>query len=266
MTPLTDETAPAATETGTFGKVMAVLDLVLSSEEPLRFTDVLHRAGQPRGTLHRQLGHLVAEGLLVVGPDGSYAPGLRLLTLAHRSWSRNSFRAVAEPHLVRLHQATGETVHLGVLSGRDIVYVDKVEGRQSVRMGSQIGKTSPVYCTGIGKAAISLLPEPAFEALVAGLAFVRHTAQTLATPEALRQEIAAIRTQGFALDQEEHETGIRCVAAPIRAEAADLVAGISVTGPAYRVSLAQLQAWSPVVRAAAADIARDWRLRLGPPR
>lgn len=260
--PGNSETA-SSTDTGTFGKVMAVLDLVLSADEPLRFTDILQRAGQPRGTLHRQLAHLVREGLLVAGPDGSYSPGLRLLRLAHRSWSRHSFRSVAEPHLARLNAVTGETVHLGVLSGADIVYIDKVESRQGVRMGSQIGKASPVYCTGLGKAAISLLPDPALETLLAGLQFVRHTPQTLADADALRREVEEIRAAGYALDREEHEEGIRCVAAPIRAGTDDVVAGISVTGPAYRVSLPQLLDWSPVVRATAAEIGRDWRLRLG---
>ncbi|SIR07791.1 transcriptional regulator, IclR family [Rhizobium sp. RU20A] len=266
MEPVTDETAQPATDTGTFGKVLAVLDLVLSADTPLRFKDVLQLAGQPRGTLHRQLTHLVSEGLLVVGADGSYTPGLRLLRLAHRSWSQNSFRTVAAPHLLRLHAATGETVHLGVLSGSDIVYVDKVEGQQTVRMGSQVGKTSPVYCTGIGKAAIALLPEAELERLLSTIRFVRHTPATLADAAALRAEIATVRQSGIAFDREEHEEGIRCVAAPIRAGGKEPVAAISVTGPAYRISVDQLDRWSEVVSGCAADIARDWRLCLGPGR
>ncbi len=135
--------------TGTLGKAIATLSLVCEAEAPLRFTDILERSGQPRGTLHRQLTHLVAEGLLDIGRDQLYAPGLRLLSLAASAWSRNEMRRLAEPHLQALNALTGETVHLGVLRGSEIVYLDKVEGRQAIRMYSQIGRASPVYCTGL---------------------------------------------------------------------------------------------------------------------
>ena len=121
-------------DTGTPGKLMVLLDLVTHAERPLRFTDILAQAGQPRGTLHRQLGHLVEEGLLELDADGRYSPGLRLLDLAARSWAKNEFRLIAEPHLRALQAMSGETVHLGVLRGTSIIYLDKVEGQQSVRM------------------------------------------------------------------------------------------------------------------------------------
>ena len=120
--------------TGTLGKVLSVLETVVTSDRPLRFSDILALTGQPRGTLHRQLSHLVEEASLTQGRDLCYEPGLRLLKFAYRSWSKNQFRAVAAPHLRRLHEETGETVHLGVLRGTEIIYVDKVESRQTVRM------------------------------------------------------------------------------------------------------------------------------------
>ena len=93
-------------ETGTLGKLMVRLDLVTHADRPLRFTDILAAGGQPRGTLHRQLGHLLEEGLLEIDGDGRYSPGLRLLELASRSWARNEFRLIAEPHLNALQQLT----------------------------------------------------------------------------------------------------------------------------------------------------------------
>lgn len=255
-----------AAGTGTLGKAMAVLEAVVMADGPQRFTDILARSGQPRGTLHRLLSHLVEEGLLVQRRDLSYEPGLRLLTLASRSWSGNRFRDVAEPHLRSLHELTGETVHLGILRETEIVYVDKVESRQTVRMSSQIGKASPVYCTGIGKAALSLLPQPELERLVARMTFHAFTPHTHRSAETLLAEIADIRRDGHAFDREEHEIEIRCVAAPIRVSGSDLTAGISVTGPAYRVSMEQLIAWSGAVRAAAAAIGEEAAIRLGPGR
>jgi DNA-binding IclR family transcriptional regulator len=255
-----------STGTGTLGKAMSVLEMVAEAEAPLRFTEILACSGQPRGTLHRQLSHLVEEGLLDTVRDFGYVPGLRLLKLAARAWERNEFRTIAEPHLRALHQQTGETVHLGVLRGTEIIYLDKVESRQSVRMYSQIGNASPVYCTGVGKAALSALTEAARAAIVEKLTFTPFTASTHAGPASLLADIAAIKTCGHAFDREEHEAGIRCVAAPIWSEDRTFVAGVSVTGPAYRVTMQQLQDWAELVERAAALIMADMMARLGPRR
>lgn len=256
--------AASDASTGTLGKAIAVLDIVASSDEPLRFTDILQRTHQPRGTLHRQLSNLVEEGLLTLNRDHSYALGLRLLKFASRAWSGNRFRAIAEPHLRRLQEATSETVHLGVLDGTQVIYLDKVEGRQAVRMYSQIGNASPAYCTGVGKAAMAVLPEDALDALARGIAFHRFTEHTLASPEALLAEAAAIRARGVAFDREEHEVGIRCVAAPVYSADRTFLAAISVTGPAYRLSEETLESWAGLVRGTADAIMEDMRARLGP--
>ena len=253
-------------ETGTLGKLVSLLDLVALADGPMRFTDILTSSDQPRGTLHRQLSHLVEEGLLEVDRDGRYLIGLRLLTFASRSWARNEFRAVAEPHLHRLQEYTGETVHLGVLRGAEVIYLDKVEGRQSVRMYSQIGNASPAYCTGVGKAALSALDETELAARISGFEFRLYTEHTLRDPAELLSDIAAIRARGHAFDLEEHESGICCVAAPIRSDDGDMLAGVSVTGPAYRVTPQKLQAWAPLVVAAADSIMMDMRNRMGPKR
>jgi DNA-binding IclR family transcriptional regulator len=252
-------------ETGTLGKLMVLLDIVTHADGPMRFTDILAVAGQPRGTLHRQLGHLTEEGLLEVLADGRYAPGLRLLDLASRSWARNEFRLIAEPHLNALQQLTGETVHLGVLRGASVIYLDKVEGSQPVRMYSQIGNASPIYCTGVGKAALSALPDDRLDAIISSVSFQHFTENTL-TPETLRREIADIRRSGNAFDREEHEVGIRCVAAPVFSEDLSFVGGVSVTGPAYRLTFERLEEWALPVRGAAQSIMSGMRIGLGPRR
>lgn len=260
------ERPEAPADTGTLGKAMAILDLVAASDVPLRFTDILHLSNQPRGTLYRQISHLVDEGLLSLGADLRYEPGIRLLKLASNAWARNSFRIVAEPHLRKLHEKTGETAHLGILHGEQVIYLDKVEGRQAVRMASQIGNASPVYCTGVGKAAISALADDALKALIGRITFRRFTANTLLSGEALLEEVQNIRHRGHAFDMEEHEEGIRCVAAPIFSKRHDIAAGLSVTGPAYRVSMAQLEGWAAFVEAASGAVMQDLEALLGPGR
>ncbi|MBP2547844.1 DNA-binding IclR family transcriptional regulator [Neorhizobium galegae] len=256
----------AAGDTGTLGKAVALLDLVARADMPPRFTDLLKQTGQPRGSLHRQLRHLVLEGLIDLSPDGVYTPGLRLLQFASRAWARNSFRLVAEPHLTRLHETTGETVHLGVLRDCEIVYLDKIESRQAVRMHSQVGNSAPAYCTGVGKVSLSCLSDEDLHRRCARMTFDAYTQATLTDAAALLAEIEKIRSRGFAYDLEEHQPGIRCVAASIHAPAAGIVGGISVTAPAFRAGPEQLEAWAGPVCAAASAIVADIARRLGPRR
>ncbi|MBD9371227.1 IclR family transcriptional regulator [Rhizobium sp. ARZ01] len=260
------ETDLPVSNTGTLGKAIAVLELVALADRPLRFTEILERVGQPRGTLHRQLSHLVEEGLLDLKADHCYEPGLRLLKLASNAWMRSDLRRLAAPHLQTLHELTGETVHLGVLKGAEIIYLDKVESKQAVRMTSQIGKASPAYCTGVGKAALSVLPEARLRDLLRAVSFQRFTPHTITTCEALGAELAVIREVGYAFDREEHEPGIRCVAAAIADSAQTFVGGVSVTGPAYRVGEEVLETWAPLVRKTAATIMEEIAARLGPHR
>ena len=250
--------------TGTLGKVVSLLELIAFAEKPMRFTDVVEASGQPRGTVHRQLAHLVAEGLVDHAADQTYAVGLRLLQLAAKAWSSNDLRSVAAPHLSALQEATQESVHLAVLNGGQVTYLDKMEGRHTLRMHSQVGKTSPAYCTGVGKAALSLLPVDELAELAAGMELHRFTEATLITPEALMADVAAIRDNGYGFDLQEHEIGIHCVAAPVRAPGRNFLAAISVTGPAYRVDAEQLRNWAPLVRETADKISAELACRLSP--
>ena len=250
--------------TGTLGKAVAVLDAVARADRPMRFRDLREAIDQPPGTLHRQVSNLISEGLLLVNPDQSYGLGLRLLQFAARAWSGNRLRDIAEPHLKALHARTGETVHLGALRDLEVVYLDKVESCQAVRMHSQIGSTSPCYCTGVGKAALAALPEAEADARIGRIAFRRHTEHTLNGADAMRAEIANIRAAGIAYDRQEHEAGIHCIAAPVRSRDRSFVGGISVTAPSYRIAMAQMAGWEGDVRAVADAINQDIEIRLGP--
>ncbi len=131
-------------------------------------------------------------------------------------------------------------------------------------MYSQIGNASPVYCTGVGKAVLSVLPDPELKRCLAMIKFHQYTEHTLHSVQALRDELEEIRRCGNAYDREEHEIGIRCVAAPVYSRDLKFLAGISVTGPAYRVSQQKLEDWAGMVRQTADEIMEDMRTRLGP--
>lgn len=250
--------------TGTLGKAISVLEMVVMAPESPRFTEILKKTGQPRGTLHRQLSHLVEEGLLEQNSDQSYSAGIRLLKFAAKAWSGSDLRSVAAPHLRALHEETGESVHLGVIRGSEIIYLDKIDGRHAVRMYSQIGRTSPLYCTGVGKAALSLFAHDELLKTVGALSLKPFTPNTIISVPALLEEIQAIREHGYGFDREEHEQGIQCIAVPIETNRPGLHAAISVTGPAYRLTRERLESWAPLVKEIARRISADAALRLAP--
>lgn len=249
--------------TGTVGKAVRVLDVV-AAEQPVRFTRLMERLDVPRATLHRLLKHLNEEGFVALRADGAYELGVHLMRLAASSWAGSSLRLVAEPHLVALQEATGETVHLGVLARDEVAYLDKVDARRAVRMHSQVGNASPLYCTGVGKAILAALPDDRLLPLLERLDYHPFTPTTATSVSEVLSAVRATRAEGVAHDREEHEPGIRCVAAAILVAGTDEVAAVSVTAPAYRLGDDDISLWKREVARTAARIEDDVRERLGP--
>ncbi|MEP0520743.1 MAG: IclR family transcriptional regulator [Hyphomicrobiales bacterium] len=253
--------------TGTLGKALDVVTAIANSKQPLRFTDLLNQVDQPRGTLHRNISNLLEEGLIAMNPETHiYSLGPRLLQLASQAWSDNDLRGIAQPHMRALNEMARETVHLAVLQGDQVVYLDKFEAHQSLRMHSQIGRSAPVYCTGVGKAILSGLSDDAFEDLAKSLNFKSFTQRTITNVDDLRKDRAASIARGYAIDAEEHEAGIRCAAAPIKDQSGALLGGVSVTAPAYRISDEIYELWTRWVQKTAADIGLDADIKMGPRR
>jgi DNA-binding IclR family transcriptional regulator len=140
----------------------------------------------------------------------------------------------ARPFLEELTKATGETSHLAVLDDGMALYVDKVESQRMLSRPSHVGRRLPAYCTGVGKAMLAFAPDEQVEAVIArGLE--RMTPNTITDPARLRNALADVRRVGYAIDDEEIEEGLVCVAAPIRDRAGSVVAGASIGGPASRI-------------------------------
>ncbi|SEM73939.1 transcriptional regulator, IclR family [Loktanella fryxellensis] len=243
---------------GTVGKALDVLDQVAGFGRPVRFSDVLAASAYPKPTLYRLLQTLVSQNMLAYDPDHqTYAPGARLVRLAHAAWAQSSLVQVASPHLVRLSQATQETVHLAQLDHAQVLYLAKRNAARPVEMFSQAGKVGPAYCTGVGKAMLACLPDAEAEAIIAQQSFHRFQPGTLTTPAALRRELAEIRGRGYAFDREEHEAGIICIAAPILTPAGRVLGAVSVTSTTARTDLDGLAGIAPQVCAAARAIASE---------
>ncbi|WP_341212824.1 IclR family transcriptional regulator [uncultured Limimaricola sp.] len=248
---------------GTIGKAVTVLDLVAGFERPVRFNELRERSDYPKATLYRLLQTLTNQGLLALDPERqTYAPGLRLMRLAHAAWEQSSLAPVARPHLARLAAKACETVHLAQLDAGQVLYVDKRVPSRPVEMFSQAGKVGPAHCTGVGKAMLAFLEAEALDRAVAQQSFYRFTPHTLTDADALRAELAEIRARGYAFDREEHEPGIICVAMPILSARGRVIGALSVTSVTLRKTLDDLEKMVPLLRETAACISKDteaWR-------
>ncbi|SLN24532.1 IclR family transcriptional regulator [Roseisalinus antarcticus] len=248
---------------GTIGKALEVLDSVAAFGRPVRFGELLEGSPFPKATLFRFVQTLAEQGMLAYDPDRqTYAPGVRLVRLAHSAWAQSSLGAVARPHLDSLAAKVGETVHLAQLDRAQVLYVDKRNASSPVEMFSDAGKVGPAYCTGVGKAMLAFEPEQSLERIIAQQSFHRFTEHTYTTPEALRAELAQIRARGHAYDREEHEPGIICIAVPILTSRGRCLGALSITGSTARTSLSRLDGYINDLRATARGIAeesKDWR-------
>ena len=243
---------------GTVGKALDVLDRVAAFGRPVRFGELLDESPFPKATLYRLLQTLANQGMLVYEPERqTYAPGLRLVRLAHAAWAQFSLAPVARPFLDRLSAEIGETVHLAQLDHGHVLYVDKRNAREPIEMFSQAGKVGPAYCTGVGKAMLAFLEPEEQDRALALQSYHPFTQHTLASPAALREELEAIRTRGYAYDREEHEPGIICIAMPILSGASRALGALSVTNTTDRTDLAGLDRLVPELRQTAEAITAE---------
>lgn len=221
--------------TASFSKFMHVLQLVADAQEPVNVAALMRASGYPRPTVHRIVAALIAERLLVENQhSATLALGPRLIQLASRSWGRSELRLAAVDELKRLRDQTGETVHLAVPNGNNMVYIEKLESPSAVRMSSRIGTSVSLHATAVGKAYMAALDDTALKALMKGLPMPRYTGNTTVEPAALRAQIEQTRQRGWSVDNEENEAGIFCFGAVVRGATGAPVAAISVSTLVFR--------------------------------
>jgi DNA-binding IclR family transcriptional regulator len=245
---MTRQARPTSQVAGTaaFSKFVHLLQIVADTPEPLTVADLAKVSGYPRPTVYRTVAALVAERLLEEGAKtGRLSLGPRLIHLANRSWGQSELRLASLEDLKRLRDATGETVHLAVANGQQMVYVEKLESPSAVQMSSRIGTIVALHSSAVGKAYLAALPEPARERLIQELPvpLTRYTAKTKDSLDALRAEIAITRERGWSVDDEEQEAGIHCFGAAIIGRNGSPIAAVSVSTLRFRQKEDVLQAY-----------------------
>jgi IclR family acetate operon transcriptional repressor len=235
-------------------RALDVLEALAESDDEITISQLTERVGLPLGTVHRLLSGLVERGYAAQDRETRlYGPGPRLLEIGARAAANRRFTLsrIARPALQELTAATDETSNLLTLQGDEGVYSEQVSSARLVRMFTEVGQRVPLYCTGGGKAILSGLTPDELGAYLARTTLRAFTPKTLAAPDALRAELQQARAQGFALDDEERELGVCCVAAPIFDRLGRCVAALSISGPTSRLPLERAAELGPRVRQAA---------------
>ena len=227
-------TTTVQTPSAVIDRVSLVLD-AFDGPGRLTLAQIVRRTGLPRSSAHRMLERLVQlRWLRRSGRD--YELGMRLVELGSLAVHQDRLHRAAVPLLHDLHRATGLVVHLAVLDGSDVVYLEKIGDRMTAAIPSRVGGRQPAHCTAVGKAMLAYVDD------VDGIGTVdlasRRTKYSIGSPAQMRSELAKVRSHGISFDREEALAGFGCVAAPIGGEG-DAVAAVSACGPMNRMMFDQ---------------------------
>jgi IclR family acetate operon transcriptional repressor len=233
-------------------RAFELLEHLADAGGEMALSELTEASGLPMPTIYRLMQTLVAKGYVRQEPSKRYALGPRLIRLG--DGASRLLGTWARPVLAGLVDEIGETANMAVLEGDEVVYVAQVPSRHSMRMFTEVGRRVLPHCTGVGKALLAQLPPETARAIVTRTGMPARTEHTFTDPDALMAELARIRTEGYALDDEEQELGVRCVAVALDAPAP---AALSVSGPSGRMTPETIAKVVPLMRATAERFAAE---------
>jgi IclR family KDG regulon transcriptional repressor len=244
-------------------KTMNILEN-LSKERSLGVTELSNRVTglssntrMHKSTVYRFLSSLKELGYVTQDPDTEqYSMTLKLFEIGIAVRDRMELWREAQPVIKQIAQATGETVHLATLDDDRLVYLGKIESSKSLRvsMMSRVGQSAPTYCTGLGKTLLSYLSAQRVTEILKKEKVVPFTKKTITNRAVLDRELETIRRRGYGIDDEEHEIGVRCVAAPVRDNQGNVIAAVSISVPSVRLDCKDIPRYGKIVVQAAKDI------------
>lgn len=239
-------------------KLLKILELLASQAAPLGLYEIAAQCGMNQSTALRFLMSLVRTGYAAQNEKtGKYHVTFKICALAENVKSYSNVRNLAYPYMEKAAAAFQETCNLSVLENYSLVYIAQAVGTGKILMSTQrIGHVAPLYCTGAGKLMLMELPEAEIKEYLDRARPVRYTEQTVTEFEPLMRELEEARRRGCAFDNEECETGVRCVAAPIRDYSGKITTAVSVSGPVVRMTDAHIARHLPCLLEAAGEISR----------
>ncbi|WMT88184.1 helix-turn-helix domain-containing protein [Pelagibacterium sp. 26DY04] len=241
-------------------RAMAILEVLGEDEEGCRLTDIARRTGLSVSTVHRLLTTLEQRRFVQFDrSDGMWHVGRGAFAVGSAFTRQRNFVAPALPILRRLRDQTRETANLGVVDDGEVVVLTQVESREIMRAITRVGGRAPMANSGMGKAILASYADADIDALINRQGLRKATGKSITSVAVLRDEIAAIREKGFAFDDEEFVTGLRCVASVVYGPQAEPLCAISISGLSVRVTDDRVEALGKLV----AEAARELTVSLG---
>lgn len=222
-------------------RALWILDLFDENENEIKITDISNRMGLHKSTVHSLLKTLHTRGYIDQNPEnGKYKLGMKLFERGNVVIHGLDIRKIAKTHLVDLSTKTGQTTHLGILNGKEGVYIDKVEGPKAVILYSRIGKRIPIHCSAIGKCLVAFKDKEELRKLLQGYVYNVQTSKTITNEEDFLVELELISKRGYAIDNQENEPGVCCIAVPIHDHTGQVIAAVSMSTLVTQVDDAEL--------------------------
>lgn len=218
-------------------KSLSVLDILLQNNAPMSITGISKKLGIYPSTIHRILDTLKYRGYVEQNSDDQkYLLGLKLVELGMTRYHQISLAKEVSPFLKELVDECHETVHLGILYHENVLYIAKEDSPQTIRMVSRVGRRASLYSTGLGKILLAYLSEKERKKIIAHIKIRRFTENTITNKVELEKELEQVRKQGLALDREENEKEVYCIAVPIKNYRGKVIAALSISSPTYRIN------------------------------
>lgn len=218
-------------------RALDIITLVSLKKGGLGVTEIAKQIDINKSSVYRILSTLVQYGYIEQdGDTGKYKLGYKFLEISSKLLESIDLRAEARPFLQELENETNEVIHLVVYDQGEVVYIEKLEGNETLRMHSKVGKRAPMHCTSVGKAILAHLPLNVVIDILDRKGMPVHTDKTITDKDEFLKELSQVRQNGYALDLEENEYGITCVAAPIFDHLGKVIAAVSISGPTMRMT------------------------------
>lgn len=239
-------------------RALNILELIVQSENGLGVTEISRKLDIHKSTVYRLLDTLKFRGYLEKNEDNhKYRTGMKLFELGSKAINDIDSRIRVRPYLEELMKKTKETVHLGILDFGEIIYLDKVESTETIRMYSQVGKRAPVHSTSLGKTIMAHLPRQKVLEILNEKDLIAKTENTITDLDKFLVHLEKVRKQGYAVDDEEQEKDMRCIAGPIFNHKGDIIASFSISAPISRMTSQRLEILSKLVVEYSAKMSRS---------
>jgi DNA-binding IclR family transcriptional regulator len=246
-------------ELGVTGKAFSILEAITGTGKPVSLADIIRITGITKPTAHRIVALLTDMGLVDRDPTGlGLVEGAKMIDLAHRTLASAAPRSFRRAILRGLSDEVGETCNYGVLSGAEVIYLDRVESKWPLGLRFEMGSRVPAHCTAIGKLLLSQIPEYELENLLKSAPLNRYTDNTLTDAAVLFENLQYIRRDEIGTDDQEFMNGVVCVAVPV-AEDEICYGGLAVSAPEARMSLNQVLGFVPQMQRAARRLANTFK-------